>query len=153
MLGVLEGLFRVDHPLLVAQGGEEPLPGCGLGEFPTAPRQGQVALRVEVLQPREVQAPKTPREDPDGQEEVGTTWHPLCAIGCYAPGGQDTMEMGVMVQLLAPGVQHGEAANLRPEMLGVPGDVLERLRHGAKEQTIEQARVLERQGCRGHAVG
>ena len=41
MLGVLEGLFGVDDPLLVAQGGEEPLPGRGLGEFPTAPRQGQ----------------------------------------------------------------------------------------------------------------
>ena len=45
MLGVLEGLFGVDDPLLVAQGGEEPLPGRGLGELPTATRQGQVALR------------------------------------------------------------------------------------------------------------
>ena len=41
MLGVLDGLFGVDHPLLVAQGGEEPLPGRGLGECPTAPRQGE----------------------------------------------------------------------------------------------------------------
>jgi hypothetical protein len=32
-----------------------------------------VALAIEVLQPREVQAPKTPREDPHGQEEMGTT--------------------------------------------------------------------------------
>ena len=43
------------------------------------------------------------------------------------------MEMRVMVQLLAPGVQYGEAADFRPEMLGVPGDVLERLGDGAKE--------------------
>jgi hypothetical protein len=43
------------------------------------------------------------------------------------------MEMRVMVQLLAPGVQHGEAADLRPEMLRVPGDVLERLGDSAKE--------------------
>ena len=54
--------------------------------------------------------------------------------------------MGVMVQLLAPGVEHGEAPNLRAEMLGVPSDILERLRHRAKEQPIEQAGVLERQG-------
>ena len=54
--------------------------------------------------------------------------------------------MGVMVELLAPGVQHGEAPNLRPEMLGVPGDVLEGLGHGAKEQAIERAGVLQRQG-------
>jgi hypothetical protein len=43
------------------------------------------------------------------------------------------MEMRVMVQLLAPGVEHGEAADLRPEMRGVLGDVLERLGDGAKE--------------------
>ena len=54
--------------------------------------------------------------------------------------------MGVMVQLLAPGVQHGEAPDLGPEMLGVPSDVLERLGDGAKEQPIEEAGVLERQG-------
>ncbi len=45
--------------------------------------------------------------------------------------------MGMMMQLLAPGVEHSEAPNLRAEMLGVPGDVLEGLRHGAKEQAIE----------------
>jgi hypothetical protein len=43
------------------------------------------------------------------------------------------MEMGMMVELLAPGVEHGEAADLRPKMLGVPGDVLERLGDRAKE--------------------
>src|SRR6185295_14862556 len=45
-----------------------------------------------------------------------------------------------------PGVEHREAPDLGTEMLGVSGDVLERLRHGTKEQPIEGARVLERQG-------
>ena len=53
--------------------------------------------------------------------------------------------MLMLVELLAPGMEHGEAADLGPEMRGVPGDVLERLRDGAKEQPIEQARVLQRQ--------
>jgi hypothetical protein len=55
------------------------------------------------------------------------------------------MEMGVIVQLLAPGVEHGEATNLRPEMFGGLGNVLECLGNGAKEQAIEWARVLEHQ--------
>jgi hypothetical protein len=122
---ILDGLFRVDHPLLLVQGGEEPLPGLGRGELPTAPREGQVALRVALRQAREVEAPEPPREDPDGQEEVGATRHPPRAISRDPPGRQDTMEMGVMVELLAPGVEHSETADLRPEMLGVPGDVLE----------------------------
>ena len=53
----------------------------------------------------------------------------------------------MVVQLLAPGMQHSEAPNLRAEMLGLLGDVVECLGDGAKEQPIEQARILERQGC------
>ena len=58
-----------------------------------------------------------------------------------------------MVQLLAPGVEHGEAPDLCAEMLGVPGDVLERLRHRAKEQPIEVAGVLQGQGPQGVRQG
>ena len=58
MLGVLDGLFGVDDPLLVAQGGEEPLPGRGLGECPTATREGQLALRVGLCQARDVEVPE-----------------------------------------------------------------------------------------------
>ena len=88
---------------------------------------------MELLQTGEVEAPEAPREDADGQEEVRPTRAPLGPVGRQAPGGEDTMEMRVMVELLAPGVEHGEAADLRPEMLRVPGDVLERLGDGAKE--------------------
>ncbi len=80
VLGVLEGLFGVDDPLLVAQRGEEPLPGCGLGKCPTATHEGQLALAIELRKAREVEAPEAPREDTDGQEEVGTTRHPPRAI-------------------------------------------------------------------------
>ena len=127
VLGVLEGLFRVDDPLLVAHVGEEPVPGRGLGKLPTATRQGQVALRVESAPGlRGTGAESAARgRGRAGRSAVDTA--PTGPIGRQAPGGQDTMEMGVMVQLLAPGVEHGEAADLRPEMLGVPGDVLEGL--------------------------
>src|SRR5512145_1204199 len=103
VLGVLERLFGVDDPLLVAQRGEESLPGRGLGECLTATRQGEVTLCVELCKACEVEAPEAAREDPDGQEEVGATRYPMSAIRCHAPGGQDTMQMGMMVELLAPG--------------------------------------------------
>jgi hypothetical protein len=51
-----------------------------------------------------------------------------------------------MVQVLAPGVPHGEAPNLRAQMRGVQGDVLERLGDRAQEQAIEWAWVLKHQG-------
>jgi hypothetical protein len=144
----LDGLFGVDHPLLVVQGGEEPLPRSRLGERLTAPRPGQVALPRELRQAREIQPPEPPREDPDGQEEVGATRHPPRAISRAPPGRQDTMEMGVMGALLAPGVEHRETAELRPEMLRVPGDVLEGLGDRAKEQAIEGAGGCSARGPR-----
>src|SRR4029077_6182613 len=127
---VLDGLFGVDDPLLGAQGSEEPLPGQGFGDLPTAIHQGALALRVDLRQTREGEAPETAREDPDGQEEVGATRHPPCAIRSPPSGGQDTMQMGVMVELLAPRVQYGEAADLRTQMLGGWSDGLEGLRYG-----------------------
>src|SRR2546427_685996 len=69
----------------------------------------------------------------DGQEEVRPTRGPLGSVERQAPCGEDAMEMRVMVELLAPGVEHGEAADLCPEMPRVRGDVLERLGDRAKE--------------------
>src|SRR5215510_4016722 len=119
----LERLFGVDDPLLVAQRGEEALPGCRLGECLTATRQGEVTLCVGLCKAGEVEAPEAPREDPDGPEEVGATRHPPRAISRDPPGRWDTMEMGGMVELWAPGVEHRRTAGLRPEMLRIPSDV------------------------------
>jgi hypothetical protein len=55
--------------------------------------------------------------------------------------------MRVMVKLLAPSVEHGEAPDLRAQMFGIPGDVLQRLHHGAQGQAVEYTRVLEVQGA------
>jgi hypothetical protein len=56
------------------------------------------------------------------------------------------MEMRVMMELLAPRMEHRQAASLGPKMLRVPRDVLERLHHGAKQHAIEQVGILEAQG-------
>jgi len=80
VLRILERLFGVDHPLLVTQRGEEALPGGRFGKLSTTTRQGELALAIEVREPHQIQPPKTPREDADGQEEVRPTRHPLGAI-------------------------------------------------------------------------
>ena len=62
------------------------------------------------------------------------TAHPMRALWGHAPGGQDTVQVGVMLEWLAPGMGHSQAANLSAQMLGGAGDVKEALEHGAKEQ-------------------
>ncbi len=55
------------------------------------------------------------------------------------------MQMGMMLEGLAPGVEHGEEADVGPQVLRVPGDGAQRGRGGSKQHPIEQPFVLEGQ--------
>ena len=55
------------------------------------------------------------------------------------------MQMRMMPQGLAPGVQYGQEANVCPQMTPVRGDGQQCFGHGAEEHAINQARILKRQ--------
>lgn len=50
--------------------------------------------------------------------------------------------MRVVLELAVPRMEDRHAADLGAEMLGVSGDLKKALGHDAKEQTIEQARIV-----------
>lgn len=54
--------------------------------------------------------------------------------------------MRVVLELLAPGVEHRQAAQLGAEMLGIAGNVQKRLRHATKKQRIEHLRIVKDEG-------
>ena len=54
------------------------------------------------------------------------------------------MHMRVMQQVLPPGVQHGQEADLRPQMLWISGDVAQRLRGRPEQDVVDHGLVLER---------
>ena len=149
MLRGAEGLLRVDHPLGCMEASQEAVPCRQRRQRAAAPRKGEGALGVCVAQRVKEQVAEAPTEDLHRQEEVWATREPPRPIGCQPPSRQDTMEMRMMVELLAPGMEPGEAADVRPKMLRVSGDVLERLCHGPKEHAVEDAGILEAQGTEG----
>src|SRR4051794_9989140 len=51
--------------------------------------------------------------------------------------------MRMMLQLLSPGVQHAEEANIGSETLWVPGDLDQRLGAGAEQQIVDDFLVLQ----------
>ena len=53
--------------------------------------------------------------------------------------------MRMMLELTAPGMEHGQAADLRPQMLGVASNVDQGLRHAAKQEGIEGTGVVQDQ--------
>src|SRR5438128_2329478 len=103
------------------------------GEGLTATGQRQCAPASGLLEGVQEQPPEAPTEDLRRQEEVGAARDPPGRVGRQAPSRQDTMEMRVMVELLAPRMEDGEAPDLCAEMLRVSGNILERLCDGPKE--------------------
>jgi hypothetical protein len=52
------------------------------------------------------------------------------------------MQVGMMEQVLTPGVEHGEKANLRTQMLGISGDGEQGLRRGLEQDAIQLSLVV-----------
>ena len=54
--------------------------------------------------------------------------------------------MRVVLELLAPGMEHRQTAKLGPEMLGVAADIQQALGYGMKEEGIEHAGIVKDEG-------
>lgn len=57
--------------------------------------------------------------------------------------------MGMVQQILPPGVQHGEETDFGAEMLGIGGDDAQGLGGGAEEQAVDECLVLIGNGGNG----
>ena len=76
------------------------------------------------------------------KEAVISRVHPVVVIARQAAGGNDAVNVGMMLQLLVPGVEDAEEANLGAKMLGVRRDFDECLGAAAEQQTVDHLFVL-----------
>ena len=105
-----------------------------------------------LLQSFEKLAAKHFTENSFGEKEARAPgMHPVRVIPSEAAGGYDAVNVGVMLQLLVPGVEDAEEADLGTEMPGICGDLEQRLGAGAEQQPIDQFFVL--QGERPQLMG
>jgi hypothetical protein len=132
-LGLAQGVLRRDDPCGTPPSPPAARPGLRGCELLTAAAQRARAPAGDVCERREAQASAAPAEALHWPEEVRPTGEPAGPVGSQAPRGEDTGERRGMVELLAPGMEHRQAAEVRPEMLRGPGAILERLGHGPAE--------------------
>ena len=66
-------------------------------------------------------------------------------IRCKPTGSDDTVDMGMMLQSLVPGVEHAEEADLGSKVSRIASDFEQRCGAGAEQQAIDQPLVLERE--------
>ncbi len=87
------------------------------------------------------QPAEQPRQHPHRQEEARLAGHPAVAGGRQAATGDDAVDVGMVGQGRAPGVQHQGRADLGAEVLGIGGDGRQGLRRHREQQPIEHRLV------------
>jgi hypothetical protein len=87
--------------------------------------RSQIAGKVQLLSLKgrlepsdELPAKYTP-EHVDGEKEARARPNPACAIEGESASWDDAVDMGMKLELLVPGVQHAEEADLGAKMPGV----------------------------------
>jgi len=141
MLRSAEGTLGVDNPLAAEQ---RPQPG---GKGLRLSQKLELAMEVEFgpLEGCDELAAEDFPQHSDRKKERITGVNPSLVIQRQTAGGHDAVDMGMRFELLVPGVEHAEEADLGAEVLGVPGYLQQRLAAGPKQQMVEEPLVLRRQ--------
>ena len=147
ILGAPEGRLTVDDPVPAEEWAQERGKSFGRGERLQLAVETQLALGESAFQSCDELAPKDPSQDGKGQKEAATGTKPTVMVRGESAGGDNTMDMRMMLQLLVPSVEDTEKANLGAEMPGMARDFQQGLGAGAEQQIVNDLFVLQRQGC------
>lgn len=85
----------------------------------------------------EIFATKDAAEHLDGEKEGILGMDPARVAWVETAGGNDAVEVRMQAQVLSPGVQNAEEADLGSEMLGVGRNFKHGLSGGAEKQIVE----------------
>jgi hypothetical protein len=70
-------------------------------------------------------------------------WNPVGVIQRQPTGSDDTVDMGMKLELLIPGVQHTEEADFGPQMSEIAGDFEQCFCTGSEQQIVDDFLVLQ----------
>ncbi len=141
-----EGSFSVNHPLGL---------GCWCKVFGKGSRIIQwFKLRMELelavgkrfAQSLQEQAAEEPGENSDGQEETRTASDPALTVWRDPATRHHAVHVRMVHEVLSPGVEDREKADLGTQVGRVSGDGGERFGAGAKENLVEHLLVLQGNG-------
>jgi hypothetical protein len=84
-------------------------------------------------------------QHPNGKEEATATRNPAGTVERESTGRDQTVHMRMVQEGLSPGVQDGQKADARSEMVGIGRDFEQRLGGRAEECGQQCTRILEQQ--------
>jgi hypothetical protein len=143
LFGSPEGWLGIDDPLFAAGLGQESVEGGLVGQRLQGSVEGQLAALEGLGEKGQKFTPEDPAQDTDREEELGRTGHPACSVQGQAAGGHHAVEVGMVVELLTPGMEQGEEADASPEVPGIGADLEEGLGGRLEEEAVNRSAVLE----------
>src|SRR5271157_5719744 len=146
VFGATEGWFAVDHPMLAKQWSEPGGEGLGLSDRCQIAREVELIALEGGLEAGDELATKHATQHRAGKKEARAGRNPARVVEREPAGRDDTVNMGMKLQLLVPGMQHTEEADLGPETSGIAGDLEESFCTGTEQQIIDDLFVLQSQG-------
>ena len=146
ILGSPERWFAVDDPVATEEWAQERGESFWRGEGLQLTVKAQLTFGESVFQSSDELAPKNLSQNGKGKKEAATGTEPALVVRGESAGGDHTMNMRMMFQLLVPSVEDTEEADLGTQMPGMASDFQQGLGAGAKQQIVENLFVLQRQG-------
>ena len=141
VLGPGEGRLTVDDPGLGAEFLEPGGKRRRLGEGSQAPGEMQSAPVEGPPQAGETPAAEDLRQGADGEEEGGPGGNPARAVPGERSARDDAVDVHVLGEGLAPGVEDGGDAEVTAEMARVAAEAQEGGGGGVEQETVEELGV------------
>jgi hypothetical protein len=145
MLGSAEGPLGVDHPVMTKERSQEGAECFFIGEVSDASRKGELLFPEDTLQAGDELPAKHSAQNFDREEKRVARANPVLAVERETTDRDHTVDMRMMLKVLAPGVEHTQEANLRAEMLCVSRDREQSGSTGAEQEVVDDLVVLESQ--------
>jgi hypothetical protein len=153
LLNVVEWGFTVHHPFLRIEAGQQGFESAAFFQRSNVAGERQPPFLSELFEVSQELAPKHPGEHFDRDKEVPLAPYPSLAIQGQPSSCDDAMQMGMVHEGLAPGVQDGNEAHLRSQVLGILCHLFEGLRCGPEEDGVNHILVSQGQRPQGFWEG
>ena len=138
-----EGRLGVDDPLDPPQPGQVSDENDRVGQISEIAEEMELAGLEGLPQVLQEQSPEQSRQDPHGQKYSVRKPTLLAANPRQVSTWHDAVDVPKMAQILAPGVQHADHADLSAQMLGIGGSHPQSFGRGLEQDRIDRRLVME----------
>src|SRR4030067_2603923 len=136
-LCALERGFAVDHPFLSVEFLEQDVEGALLSQVGNLAREHQLSFLISFLEVGQELASEETRKNLDGKEKLPPAGYPSPPIWGQPASCHDTIQMWMIHESLAPGMQDCNEAYLRSKVLGIFRQLLDALGCGPKKHGVD----------------